>query len=1175
MFKLMRRGSARVAVVSVIFLTILACIYYTNYTNSIGPTQSSGSKGSDESLSLKLVEVKPRETVSDSVLRRIAVRDWIEQDSSVSPNVCPLLWSSQTDVDTVARFKTFDFQPYWMKSKEYWDTHFEERYKDRKEKWSKLPLKVILVPHSHNDPGWLKTYESYFHYHSRNILNNMAEKLKVLPNMTFIWSEISFFAQWWESAHPNKKHTVKKLLDEGRLEITTGGWVMTDEATTHIYGMLDQLIEGHQWVKNNLNLAPQTGWSIDPFGHGSTVPYLLKASGLSGGTVIQRIHYAWKQWLAEWQIGDFMWRQNWDQDGHTDILTHNQPFDIYSIKHSCGPHPQVCLNFDFRKIPGEYTEYSIKAVPIDDVNLKQKAELLLNQYGRTGSLFPHNVVLMPLGDDFRYEHDIEWDQQYRNYKKLFDYINKNKDKYNAELVFGTPFDYFKEVKERMKNFKTLKGDFFVYSDIFSEGRPAYWSGYYTTRPYWKILDRELESNLRSAEILYTFALNRAKQTGFNNTVKLLERDYEKLTRSRKNLGLFQHHDAITGTSKSFVMHDYALKLFESLQDSIQIQSYSMQTLLMKDASRFKMEERHLNHPPTASWLLPDTERESYERLAKKVPITISKSSRRTVVVFNSLGQQRQDIVTVQITDPNVRVLDVDNNIIPFQINPVWNLTSNLDKINQNYPPNKDKILENELKIVEGVYELMFIADLPGLSLATYTIEYSRNQNLESRAIVYCSNCGKNNEKSPFELKNIQPGDVQLENHRMKLLIDGRSGFLKAVTKKSTGVVTQCGLQFAAYPSAQFHSGAYLFMPDPHSRDPEHEVLDDDMQQVVITSGPIASQLNVVYGKMLNHFVRIYHANGPLSEGIYIENVIDFEAPPKNRETELFMRVVSDISNGDPPEFYSDLNGFHMQKRVKVERIGIEGNYYPITTMAYIEDNKRRLSLLVNHAQGASAWQPGLLEVMLDRRTLYDDSRGMGEGVVDNKKTLTKFWLLLEEITQKDADATAEVFTRPSLYAQHMSNSLLYPANVFVVEKINDADDKKSSPSDEVILNKRINFLTRPLPCDVHLLNVRTLSDNSQFPSASCLMIFHKQGYSCEVSVGITVPKCGLVPPVSNQDGGLSAPLFYKRTLLNDLKVSSIAHTSLTGLHHIKRYDNFDDIVITPMDLLTLNVSFST
>lgn len=58
--------------------------------------------------------------------------------------------------------------------------------------------------------------------------------------------------------------------------------------------MLDQLIEGHQWVKTNLNVIPKSGWSIDPFGHGSTVPYLLASSGFEG-TIIQRIHYNWKQ----------------------------------------------------------------------------------------------------------------------------------------------------------------------------------------------------------------------------------------------------------------------------------------------------------------------------------------------------------------------------------------------------------------------------------------------------------------------------------------------------------------------------------------------------------------------------------------------------------------------------------------------------------------------------------------------------------------------------------------------------------------------------------------------------------------------------------------------------------------------------------------------------------------
>ena len=63
------------------------------------------------------------------------------------------------------------------------------------------------------------------------------------------------FPKHWYNVKPKPKlnfqierDNLKKLVEEGRFEILTGGWVMTDEANVHIFAMVDQLIEGTQLV---------------------------------------------------------------------------------------------------------------------------------------------------------------------------------------------------------------------------------------------------------------------------------------------------------------------------------------------------------------------------------------------------------------------------------------------------------------------------------------------------------------------------------------------------------------------------------------------------------------------------------------------------------------------------------------------------------------------------------------------------------------------------------------------------------------------------------------------------------------------------------------------------------------------------------------------------------------
>lgn len=878
-------------------------------------------------------------------------------------------------------------------------------------------LNVHIVPHTHDDVGWLKTVDQYY-YGSRNniqkagvqyILDSVVKELWEDPKRRFIYVETAFFWKWWVRQSRRVKSKVHTLVRQGRLQFVGGAWSMNDEAAVHYQSTIDQFTWGLSKLNETFGYCglPRVGWQIDPFGHSRELASLLSAMGYDG-LFLGRIDYQDKRTRLRDKTMEMVWRGDDDLGKKSDIFT-GALYNTYS------PPAGFCFDVLCDDEP-----------IVDDAgsplyNVDDKITLFLNYVKKQSQHYRTDNVIITMGGDFTYQDAAMW---YTNLDKLIEYSNLKaaKDDLKIKLFYSTPNCYLKAIKDANPVLPTKQDDFFPYAS----DPTAYWTGYFTSRPTTKYFEREGNAYLQMVKQL--------------QVLSNLERHNEFILNELKSaMGIMQHHDAITGTEKQHVAHDYERILSTAIDDALLVARQAFNKAAQGDSGKaplFSYDRCHFNESRCH---------------------TSETSKTFMVTVYNPLVWGVREAVKLPVTYGHYEV----------------------------YAPNGDKVvtqlveIPDEVKRIpnrrsEATHELVFIAHLHPLGVKSF---YVKRVSTTKRAIAngsYLEWISGEGVRSDGYLDRLnQIADAKdLTNLGLDAIADegkeplwedanGTGAAFKGTMKKRE--TDDFKISFAYYPGclgnnevpANRSSGAYIFRPN------STKAIGLNVESVSEISGDLLSEVRTkIRGNVLSikrvykefDFIEHEWLVGPISvdDGIGKEYVVKYQ-------TDI-------INNG---EFYTDSNGRQMLKRKLNARPQwnltltepVPGNYYPVTNEIYIE-NGERFTVLTDRSQGGTSLVEGEVELMLHRRLLHDDAFGVGEAL--NETVLGSGLVVRGKhriLRSKDPVEIAK-----SVFQMHL------PPVVFV------SDASGLSYEQWMRLENCKKFVKTPMPDGLHLLTLEPWGD---------------------------------------------------------------------------------------------------
>eukprot|EP00466_Bigelowiella_natans_P018245 jgi/Bigna1/78050/fgenesh1_pg.52_\ len=478
------------------------------------------------------------------------------------------------------------------------DFHPEHMLKDGASKPRNLT--VFILPHSHDDPGWVRTADQYFQFFVRPMYTTVVASLVKNPARKFQVVEVVYFRKWYEMATSEQQQNAHKLVKTGQLNFAVGGWVMPDEATVDYPDLINTMSLGHEWLYDTFSgVRVRHGFQVDPFGASSAFATFSAKLGFETH-LVARLNYYDKGWMQDNKELEFVWRPSpslYASPDRTEIFTHIMdqyqysapgiPTEVQLAELCAPPHNRTdCPGGGFYwdgddGNPNAYwaekwEEQGYAVYPtVNASNVEFYSDFLVNNSISRSSWFATDNLLWPFGTDFQHFNSTS---MFSSMDKIIEHVNARNgagQRYEGvTLQYSSLGDYFEAVRRAKPEGWSVRhgGDFLPYSTLncngissdplpspcsgnagpqFNVSWPQTWSGFFSSHARLKIQARKASRELRSGSQLLSIA-----------ALAKLEADGEQLQKPigavmassvhtlRSAVGLVPHHDALSGTMGS-------------------------------------------------------------------------------------------------------------------------------------------------------------------------------------------------------------------------------------------------------------------------------------------------------------------------------------------------------------------------------------------------------------------------------------------------------------------------------------------------------------------------------------------------------------------------------------------------------------------------------------------------